>query len=94
MSGLARLHRKAVEDGALSARVKVLMAANAISINGCEGCFTIFIVRSAIRKTPGTSVQSSRLSATSAASFWALVPSVGKESSWTLCKWQHLCLTA
>ena len=38
MSGFARLHKKAVEDGALSAKVKELMAL-AISIAvGCEGC--------------------------------------------------------
>ena len=38
MTGFARLHKKAVEDGALSAKVKELMAL-AISIAvGCEGC--------------------------------------------------------
>ena len=38
MSGFARLHKKAVDDGALSAKVKELMAL-AISIAvGCEGC--------------------------------------------------------
>jgi AhpD family alkylhydroperoxidase len=38
MSGFARLHKKAMEDGALSAKVKELMAL-AISIAvGCEGC--------------------------------------------------------
>ena len=38
MGGFARLHKKAVEDGALSAKVKELMAL-AISIAvGCEGC--------------------------------------------------------
>ena len=38
MSGFARLHKKAVEDGALSAKVKEMMAL-AISIAvGCEGC--------------------------------------------------------
>jgi AhpD family alkylhydroperoxidase len=36
--GFARLHKKAVEDGALSAKVKEMMAL-AISIAvGCEGC--------------------------------------------------------
>jgi len=38
MSGFARLHRKAVEDGALSGKVKEMMAL-AISIAvGCDGC--------------------------------------------------------
>jgi AhpD family alkylhydroperoxidase len=38
MTGFARLHKKALEDGALSAKVKELMAL-AISITvGCEGC--------------------------------------------------------
>lgn len=38
MTGFARLHKKAVEDGALSAKVKEMMAL-AISVAvGCEGC--------------------------------------------------------
>ncbi len=38
MTGFARLHKKAVEDGALSAKVKEMMAL-AISIAvGCKGC--------------------------------------------------------
>ena len=38
MSGFARLHKKVVEDGALSQKVKEMMAL-AISIAvGCEGC--------------------------------------------------------
>ena len=38
MTGFARLHKKAVEDGELSAKVKEMMAL-AISIAvGCEGC--------------------------------------------------------
>jgi AhpD family alkylhydroperoxidase len=38
MSGFARLHRKGVEDGALSNRIKEMMAL-AISITvRCEGC--------------------------------------------------------
>ena len=38
MTGFARLHKKAVEDGVLSAKVKEMMAL-AISIAvGCEGC--------------------------------------------------------
>jgi alkylhydroperoxidase/carboxymuconolactone decarboxylase family protein YurZ len=38
MSGFARLHRQAVEEGALSGKVKEMMAP-AISVAvGCEGC--------------------------------------------------------
>ena len=38
MTGFARLHKKAVEDGALSTKVKEMMAL-AISVAvGCEGC--------------------------------------------------------
>jgi AhpD family alkylhydroperoxidase len=43
MTGFARLHKKAVEDGALSAKVKELMAL-AISIAvGCEGCIAYHV---------------------------------------------------
>jgi AhpD family alkylhydroperoxidase len=43
MSGFARLHKKAVEDGALSAKVKEMMAL-AISIAmGCEGCIAYHV---------------------------------------------------
>lgn len=43
MGGFARLHRKATEDGALSARVKELMAL-AISVTvGCEGCIAYHV---------------------------------------------------
>ena len=43
MSGFARLHKKAVEDGALSAKVKEMMAL-AISIGvGCEGCIAYHV---------------------------------------------------
>src|SRR5512143_546947 len=38
MSGFARLHKKAVEDGALSAEVKELMALAISIVVGCEGC--------------------------------------------------------
>ncbi|CAG0930723.1 4-carboxymuconolactone decarboxylase [Thermoflexales bacterium] len=38
MSGFARLHKKAVEDGALSAKVKELMALAVSIAVGCEGC--------------------------------------------------------
>ncbi len=43
MSGFARLHRKAVEDGALPAQVKEMMAL-AISIAvGCDGCIAYHV---------------------------------------------------
>lgn len=38
MTGFARLHRKAVEDGALSAKVKEMMALAVSVAVGCEGC--------------------------------------------------------
>ena len=38
MSGFARLHKKAVEDGALSAKVKEMMALAISIVVGCEGC--------------------------------------------------------
>jgi AhpD family alkylhydroperoxidase len=38
MSGFARLHKKAVEDGALSAKVKEMMALAVSVAIGCEGC--------------------------------------------------------
>ena len=47
MSGFARLHKKAVEDGALSSKAKELMAV-AISIAvHCEGCVA-YHVRAAV----------------------------------------------
>jgi len=43
MTGFARLHKKAVEDGALSAKTKELMAL-AISITvHCEGCIVYHV---------------------------------------------------
>jgi AhpD family alkylhydroperoxidase len=43
MSGFARLHRKAVEDGALPWKVKEMMAL-AISITeGCDGCIAYHV---------------------------------------------------
>jgi AhpD family alkylhydroperoxidase len=43
MTGFARLHKKAVEDGALSGKVKEMMAL-AISIAvGCEGCIAYHV---------------------------------------------------
>jgi AhpD family alkylhydroperoxidase len=38
MTGFARLHKKAVEDGALSAKVKEMMALAVSVAVGCEGC--------------------------------------------------------
>jgi AhpD family alkylhydroperoxidase len=38
MSGFARLHKKAMEDGALSAKVKEMMALAVSIALGCEGC--------------------------------------------------------
>jgi AhpD family alkylhydroperoxidase len=38
VTGFARLHKKAVEDGALSARVKEMMALAVSIAVGCEGC--------------------------------------------------------
>lgn len=40
MSGFARLHKKAVEDGTLSAKVKEMMALAVSIAVGCEGCIT------------------------------------------------------
>ena len=43
MTGFARLHKKAVEEGALSNKVKEMMAL-AISITvGCEGCIAYHV---------------------------------------------------
>ena len=43
MSGFARMHKKAVEDGALSGTVKEMMAL-AISIAvGCDGCIAYHV---------------------------------------------------
>ena len=43
MSGFARMHKKAVEDGALSGKVKEMMAL-AISIAvGCDGCIAYHV---------------------------------------------------
>lgn len=38
MSGFARLHRKAVEDGALDGKIKEMMALAVSIAVGCEGC--------------------------------------------------------
>lgn len=43
MTGFARLHRKGVEDGALSSKVKELMALAISIVVGCEGCIAYHV---------------------------------------------------
>jgi AhpD family alkylhydroperoxidase len=43
MTGFARLHRKGVEDGALSSKVKELMAVAISIVVGCEGCIAYHV---------------------------------------------------
>ena len=43
MSGFARLHKKAVEDGALSNKVKELMALAISIVVHCEGCIAYHV---------------------------------------------------
>lgn len=43
MSGFARLHRKGVEDGALSGKVKEMMALAISIVVGCEGCIAYHV---------------------------------------------------
>lgn len=43
MTGFARLHKKAVEDGALSAKVKEMMALAISIVVGCEGCIAYHV---------------------------------------------------
>ena len=43
MSGFTRLHKKAVEDGALSARIKEMMALAVSIAVGCEGCIAYHV---------------------------------------------------
>ncbi len=43
MSGFTRLHKKAVEDGALSAKVKEMMALAVSIAVGCEGCIAYHV---------------------------------------------------
>jgi len=38
MTGFARLHKKAMEDGVLSSKVKEMMALAISIVEGCEGC--------------------------------------------------------
>jgi AhpD family alkylhydroperoxidase len=43
MTGFARLRKKAVEDGALSAKVKEMMALAVSIAIGCEGCIAYHV---------------------------------------------------
>ncbi len=43
MSGFARLHRKAMEDGALAAKVKEMMALAISIVVGCDGCIAYHV---------------------------------------------------
>lgn len=43
MSGFARLHKKAVEDGALTMRVKEMMALAISIVVGCDGCIAFHV---------------------------------------------------
>ncbi len=43
MSGFARLHKKAVEDGALAAKVKEMMALAISLVVGCDGCIAYHV---------------------------------------------------
>jgi AhpD family alkylhydroperoxidase len=43
MSGFARLHKKSVEEGALSAKVKELMALAISIVVRCEGCIAYHV---------------------------------------------------
>jgi AhpD family alkylhydroperoxidase len=43
MTGFSRLHKKAVEEGALSARVKEMMALAISIVIGCDGCIAYHV---------------------------------------------------
>ena len=43
MIGFARLHKKAIEQGALSSKVKELMALAISIVVGCEGCIAYHV---------------------------------------------------
>jgi len=43
MTGFARLHKKAMEDGALSRKVKEMMALAISIVVGCEGCIAYHV---------------------------------------------------
>ncbi len=67
MSGFARLHKKSVEDGALSGKVKELMALAVSIAIGCEGCIAYHVhdaieagaVRAELLETIGVGVMMS-----------------------------------
>jgi AhpD family alkylhydroperoxidase len=48
MTGFARLHKKAVEGGALDTKVKELMALAISIVTGCDGCIA-YHVHNAVR---------------------------------------------
>ncbi len=43
MTGFTRLHKKAVEEGALSSKIKELMALAISIVVGCEGCIAYHV---------------------------------------------------
>ncbi len=43
MSGFARLHKKTIEEGSLSSKVKEMMALSISIVVGCEGCVAYHI---------------------------------------------------
>lgn len=43
MSGFARLHKKSIEDGALPARIKEMMALAVSMAIGCDGCIAYHV---------------------------------------------------
>jgi AhpD family alkylhydroperoxidase len=43
MSGFARLHKKAVEEGALNSKIKEMMALAISIVVGCEGCIAYHV---------------------------------------------------
>ena len=43
MSGFARLHKKAIDEGALSSKVKEMMALAISIVVGCEGCIAYHV---------------------------------------------------
>jgi AhpD family alkylhydroperoxidase len=43
MSGFARLHRKSIGDGALSRKIKEMMALAISIVVGCEGCIAYHV---------------------------------------------------
>lgn len=43
MTGFARLHKKAIEEGALSSKVKEMMALAISIVVGCDGCIAYHV---------------------------------------------------